>query len=104
MVDKLIEEAIKAQEKSYCPYSNFRVGAAILTDDGRIFTGANIENSSYSLTICAERVAAIRAIMDGAKGFKKLVISSNSEDFPYPCGACLQFLSEFVYDIEDTNT
>jgi len=96
----LQNEAIDAKEKAYCPYSHLRVGAALLCGDGTIYTGANIENASFSLTICAERVAFIKAIMDGKKTFKTLTIASDSEDFPYPCGACLQFISEFVQDLE----
>ncbi|MCK4526701.1 cytidine deaminase [candidate division WOR-3 bacterium] len=100
----LIESAIKAVERAYAPYSNFRVGAALLYN-GKIYQGFNIENISYSLTICAERVAAIDAILDGPIidgliGFEKIAIASDTKDFPYPCGACLQFLSEFVADME----
>jgi cytidine deaminase len=97
--EKLIEAAIKAKEKAYAPYSNFRVGAALLAD-GKIFTGFNIENASYSLTVCAERVAAINAFVDGSKNFKKIAIASDGENFILPCGACLQFLAEFSKDME----
>ena len=99
MKEKLIEAAIKAKEKAYAPYSNFRVGAALLAD-GKIFTGFNIENASYSLTVCAERVAAINAFVDGSKNFKKIAIASDGENFILPCGACLQFLAEFSKDME----
>jgi cytidine deaminase len=95
----LIKAAIKAKEKAYAPYSNFRVGAALLADN-KIFSGFNIENASYSLTICAERAAAIKAIVDGSKNFKKISIASDGEDFILPCGACLQFLAEFAKDME----
>jgi cytidine deaminase len=74
------------------------VGAALLSS-GTIYQGFNIENVSYSLTICAERVAMINAILDGSKDFEKIVIAADSKDFPYPCGACLQFLSEFTRDM-----
>lgn|GEM_PF-130628 len=97
----LINSAIKAKEKAYCPYSKFRVGAAILTSD-KIFTGSNIENSSYGLTICAERVAIFKAVSEGYKDFKEIAISSDTERFIYPCGACRQVLSEFVDDIKIT--
>jgi len=97
--EKLIDAAIKAKEKAYAPYSNFRVGCALLAG-GKIFSGFNIENASYSLTICAERVAAIAAIIDGSKDFKKIAIASDGENFIVPCGACLQFLAEFSKDME----
>lgn len=99
MKEKLIELAIKAKEKAYAPYSNFRVGAALLAD-GNIFTGFNIENVSYSLTICAERVAAINAITEGFKSFDKIAVASDGADFITPCGACLQFLAEFSKEME----
>jgi cytidine deaminase len=97
--EKLIEAAIKAKEKAYAPYSNFRVGCALLAD-GKIFTGFNIENASYSLTVCAERVTAINALVDGSKDFEKIAIASDGADFITPCGACLQFLAEFSKDME----
>jgi cytidine deaminase len=95
----LIRSAMKAKERAYAPYSKFRVGACILSGD-KTYQGFNIENVSYSLTICAERVAAISAILDGATDFKKIVIAADSKEFPYPCGACLQFLSEFAQDMD----
>ena len=95
----LIRSAMKAKERAYAPYSKFRVGACILSGD-KTYQGFNIENVSYSLTICAERVAAINAILDGATDFKKIVIAADSKEFPYPCGACLQFLSEFAQDMD----
>jgi len=97
--EKLIEAAIKAKEKAYAPYSNFHVGAALLAN-GKIFTGFNIENASYSLTVCAERVAGINAIVDDCKDFEKIAVAACVEDFIIPCGACLQFLAEFVSDLE----
>ncbi|MBA7646805.1 Cytidine deaminase [subsurface metagenome] len=75
------------------------MGAALLSGEN-IYNGFNIENASYSMTICAERVAAINAILDGTRDFKKIVITSDSKEFPYPCGACLQFLSEFAQDMD----
>ncbi len=96
---ELIQSAERAKERAYAPYSDFRVGAALLSS-GRTYTGFNIENVSYSLSICAERVAAINAILDGAMEFEKIVIAANSKEFPYPCGACLQFLSEFAEDLD----
>ncbi|MDG6933178.1 MAG: cytidine deaminase [Nitrososphaerota archaeon] len=87
--------AADASKLAYSPYSKVKVGAALLTSDGRVFTGCNIENSSYGLTICAERVAAVKAVSEGSRKFKKIVLTSNLPGFTYPCGACRQFLSEF---------
>jgi len=91
---KLVEMAVKASENAYAPYSKFKVGAAVLTDDGRIFTGVNIENASYGLTICAERVAIFKAISEGAKKIRVIAVFSKGS-MPYPCGACRQVLAEF---------
>ena len=91
---KLYEEAIKASEKSYSPYSDFRVGSALLTSDGKIFTGCNIENASYSLTVCAERTAIFKAVSEGISDFEAIAIYG-TENPCIPCGACLQVMSEF---------
>ncbi|ADD09200.1 cytidine deaminase [Candidatus Aciduliprofundum boonei] len=90
--NELIEYAKKAADNAYAPYSNFRVGAAVLAC-GRIFTGCNIENSSYGLTICAERVAIFKAVSEGCKNIEKIAVYA--EKMPYPCGACLQVMAEF---------
>ncbi len=95
----LISEARKAAEKAYSPFSKVEVGAAILTSDGRVFSGCNVENSSYGLSICAERTAAVKAVSSGARSFEAVAIVSNLEGLTYPCGACRQFLSEFGDDI-----
>lgn len=96
---ELFAAAVKAAEKSYSKYSHFTVGAALLTKDGKIFTGCNIENASYSLTICAERTAVFKAVSEGYTDFEAIAIAgSGNEDFSkpcFPCGACLQVLSEF---------
>ncbi len=97
----LVKEAIKAKDNAYCPYSKFRVGAALLTRK-KIYTGSNIENSSYGLTICAERVAVFKAVSEGDSDFIEIAISSDTDRFVYPCGACRQVLSEFVKDIKIT--
>ncbi|HLA48651.1 MAG: cytidine deaminase [Nitrospinae bacterium RIFCSPLOWO2_02_39_17] len=99
-MDKLIAEAKKVRENAYTPYSNFRVGAAVLTEDNRIFTGCNIENSSYGLSICAERVAIFNAISAGYKKFIKLTVVTNTEPPASPCGACRQIIFEFGDNIE----
>lgn len=100
--DELFTAAVKAAEKSYSVYSHFTVGAALLTNDGRIFTGCNIENASYSLTICAERTAVFKAVSEGVTNFSAIAIAgSGNGDFSkpcYPCGACLQVLGEFCDD------
>jgi len=93
--ESLLKEAIAAQEKAYSPYSKFKVGAAIRTKDGKIFTGCNIENVSYSMTICAERVAVFKAVSAGHTEFEAIAISASSEQPIYPCGACRQVLAEF---------
>ena len=96
----LIKKSLKAINYSYAPYSKFKVGAAILTANNKIFSGSNIECASYSLTICAERVAAAKAISEGEINFKVLAISTNKNKIVYPCGACLQFLTEFSPDLK----
>ncbi|MBK5253519.1 MAG: cytidine deaminase [Peptostreptococcaceae bacterium] len=89
---KIAKEAIK---NSYAPFSNFRVGAALLTKDGKIFTGVNVENSSYGATICAERTACVKAVSEGYREYEKIAIVS-SEGTAFPCGICRQFLYEFA--------
>jgi cytidine deaminase len=97
---ELLKEAKLVLKNSYSPYSHFRVGAAILTEDGKIFTGVNIENASYGLTICAERVAAFKAISSGHTSFTDLAIVSSTKKPTFPCGACRQVLSEFSSQIK----
>lgn len=86
-------------EKAYAPYSNFKVGAALLSLDNKIFTGVNVENSSFGGTICAERVACVKAVSEGYKNFKAIAIAT-SEGKASMCGICRQFLSEFGTDID----
>jgi cytidine deaminase len=96
-LDRLFKEAEKAALKSYSPYSHFRVGAALLAEDGTIFTGANVENRSFGLTICAERSAIVSAVSSGTKRFTAIAISTPDSETPVgPCGACRQVLSEFM--------
>ncbi|MHB8917100.1 MAG: cytidine deaminase [Desulfocucumaceae bacterium] len=92
---ELVSEALAAREKAYAPYSGFRVGAALLAGGDRIYTGCNIENSSYGLTCCAERVALFKAVSEGERDFPAIAVVSDSEDFCSPCGACRQALAEF---------
>jgi cytidine deaminase len=91
--DELIHSALDAQKRAYAPYSNFPVGAALRTASGNIFQGANVENASFGLTICAERVAAAAAIVAGERDFVTIAIASQGG--ASPCGACRQFLAEF---------
>lgn len=95
--DNLIKAACEVRDKAYAPYSNYHVGAAILAEDGRIFTGVNVENASYGLTICAERAAIFSAITAGAK--RLLAVAVCTEYGGSPCGACRQVMSEFASDI-----
>ncbi len=94
--NELIEIARQYRENAYTPYSHFKVGAAVLTASGKVYGGCNIENSSYGLTICAERTAAVKAVSEGHTKFKRIVIAGRSDDYCYPCGACRQFLAEFA--------
>lgn len=97
LFENLIENAKKAAEQAYAPYSRFRVGAALLCKDGSIVTGVNIENRSYGLTVCAERVAIFSAIAQGKREFTALAVFCLDAEYPVsPCGACRQVISEFV--------
>ena len=91
---ELIKEALKAKEMAYVPYSNFNVGAALLTEDGKLYTGCNIENASFSPTICAERTAVFKAVSEGHRKIKEIAVVGDSH-FSYPCGVCRQVLREF---------
>lgn len=96
--EQLVKAAEAAMKYAYSPYSDFKVGAAILTTDGNVFTGCNIENASYGATICAERTAAVKAVSEGHPEFLKIAIVSSFGEYTYPCGICRQFLSEFFRD------
>jgi cytidine deaminase len=95
----LIEAAQKAADKAYAPYSGFKVGAALAGKNGKIYTGCNIENASYSLTVCAERNALAQAIIGGENEFTTIAIYVDTEILFPPCGACRQVLSEFSLDL-----
>ena len=94
----LIDMALKAMENAYAPYSGFKVGTALLCSDKMVYTGCNIENSSYGASNCAERTAIFKAVSEGEREFEKIAIVSSSGDFTFPCGICRQVLSEFMYD------
>ncbi|HEV7842102.1 MAG TPA: cytidine deaminase [Pyrinomonadaceae bacterium] len=96
--EEVIEAALGARERAVAPFSNFRVGAAVETDDGRIFTGCNIESASYGLTVCAERVAIWKAISEGARCFGLLVVAVDTENLTPPCGTCRQIIWEHCRD------
>ena len=89
-----------AREQAYCPYSKFKVGASVLCQNGAVFTGCNVENVSYGVSICAERTAAVKAVSAGNKLFKAIVVTAESDrGFVSPCGVCRQFISEFGSEI-----
>uniref|UniRef100_H2UQJ8 Cytidine deaminase n=1 Tax=Takifugu rubripes TaxID=31033 RepID=H2UQJ8_TAKRU len=95
----LVSKCLQARNAAYCPYSRFPVGAALLTPDGAIITGCNVENASFGLTVCAERVAVQRAVVEGYRKFTAIAVSCDIEDsFVGPCGACRQVLMEFGSD------
>ncbi|MCX7746715.1 MAG: cytidine deaminase [Clostridia bacterium] len=96
MEDKeLVKLALNIRKQAYSPYSRFKVGAALLTENNRIFTGVNIENASYGATNCAERTAVFKAVSEGETKIRAIAIASDSEDYIYPCGICRQVLAEF---------
>lgn len=99
-IEKLISKANEAKQLSHSPYSKFRVGASLLTVENEIITGCNIENASYGLTICAERVAIFKAYSEGKRKFKSIVITSDDKNFCSPCGACRQIIWELCGDID----
>jgi cytidine deaminase len=100
MSQLLLDAALAAREHAHAPFSNFRVGAAIEDASGRIHTGCNVENATYGLTLCAERVAIFKAISEGAREFLRIVVAADTDTLTPPCGACRQILWEFCGDIE----
>lgn len=100
MIEELIEQALRAREFSYSPYSGYRVGAALMTAEGKVYTGCNIENAAYAPTNCAERTAFFKAVSEGQKSFRAIAIVGGPADEPitqyaYPCGVCRQVMIEF---------
>src|SRR6202167_3237259 len=100
MNDPLIDAALQARENAHAPFSKFKVGAAVEDSTGRIHTGCNVENATYGLTVCAERIAVFKAISEGARGFKRVAVVADTETLTPPCGACRQILWEFCGDVE----
>jgi len=102
MTDALVEAAVAARHHAHAPFSRFQVGAAIEDDAGRIHTGCNVENATYGLTVCAERVAVFKAISEGvrARHFRRVAVATDTEALTPPCGACRQILWEFCGDID----
>jgi cytidine deaminase len=98
--NQLAQKATEAKSKALPTYSNFHVGAALLTEDGKVYSGCNIESSSYSLTICAERTAIFKAISEGERKFKALAVAGDTDNFISPCGACRQVISDLCGDID----
>jgi cytidine deaminase len=99
-MSKLVEAALAARENAHAPFSKFKVGAAVEDQTGRIFTGCNVENATYGLTICAERVAVFKAISEGARKFTRIAVAADTEVLTPPCGACRQILWEFCGNAE----
>jgi cytidine deaminase len=99
-MNTLAAAALRARENAHAPYSHFKVGAALEDAAGNVFTGCNIENATYGLTVCAERVAVFKAISEGGRKFVRIAIAADTEVLTPPCGACRQILWEFCGDIE----
>jgi cytidine deaminase len=97
---ELIHKARSAREHAYAPYSKFKVGAALLAKSGKVYTGANVENATFGLTVCAERVAVFNAVNKGEKNFVKIAVVVDKDEPVTPCGACRQVLSEFASDLK----
>jgi cytidine deaminase len=100
MTDSLVTAAREARERAHAPFSHFKVGAALETTDGRVITGCNIENATYGLTLCAERVAVFKAVSEGFTSFRRIAVVADTADPTPPCGPCRQILWEFAGDIE----
>jgi cytidine deaminase len=99
-VEALVEAALQVREHAHAPFSKFKVGAALEDADGHIHTGCNVENATYGLTVCAERVAVFKAVSEGARKFRRIAIVADTDSLTPPCGACRQILWEFCGDIE----
>lgn len=100
---ELVKKAMEARQNAYSPYSRFKVGAALLAGDGKVYTGVNIENASYGLTVCAERTAIFKAVSEGVRKINALAVAcdTGAYDSAFPCGACRQVMAEFLDDEAD---
>ncbi|MCI8827271.1 MAG: cytidine deaminase [Ruminiclostridium sp.] len=96
----LVEQAFAMLERAYVPYSHFPVGAALEGEDGKVYTGCNVENAAYGSCICAERTALVKAVSEGCQSFRRLAVVGNSTDYCWPCGSCRQMLYEFAPELE----
>lgn len=101
-LQELVEAALEVRERAYAPFSNFRVGAAVRTKNGKIYTGCNVESASYGLTVCAERVAIWKAVSEGEKEFTNIAVVADTQELTPPCGVCRQIIWEFCNDIPVT--
>ena len=100
--NELVEAARDVRERAFAPYSNFKVGAAVRTKTGKIYTGCNVESASYGLTVCAERVAIWKAVSEGEKEFTEIAVVADTQELTPPCGVCRQIIWEFCHDIPVT--
>ena len=100
MTDPLAFAAVMAREHAFAPFSKFKVGAAVEDSEGRIHTGCNVENATYGLTICAERVAVFKAVSEGVRQFRRVAVAADTDSLTPPCGSCRQILWEFCGDVE----
>ena len=96
----LVKQAFAMLERAYVPYSHFPVGAALEGEDGKVYTGCNVENAAYGSCICAERTALVKAVSEGCQSFRRLAVVGNSTDYCWPCGSCRQMLYEFAPELE----
>ena len=99
-LDELKALAVSMLDRAYCPYSHFAVGAALECGDGTVYTGCNIENAAFPCTICAERAAIFKAVSEGHRAFRRIVVAGRSEKFCVPCGSCRQVMREFAPEME----
>ncbi len=99
-MDALVQAALQVRENAHAPFSKFKVGAALEDETGRVHTGCNVENATYGLTLCAERVAVFKAVSEGARNFRRIAVAADTDALTPPCGACRQILWEFCGDIE----
>jgi len=100
VTDALLAAALEVRKNAHAPYSKFLVGAALEAEDGRVFTGCNVENATYGLTMCAERIAVFKGISEGAKRFRRVAVAADTDTLTPPCGSCRQILWEFCGDAE----